>query len=404
VKDHLLFIKERLAKITAKQKVGLALAFFLIFGLLIVIGSKKTREIERGQPVAVKEELPGGIFAPVLRFLGVNQPEKEPVALTLTPPLTPTPSFPSVMEKTLNYIQSQYRKDGFYDYYPDYERVCPPNKRKEECPFKGVQMFETTNAWTALAYLAAYKIEKKAEYLDYAKRDLDFLADYCQIDLKRCFWVLPQFAEAYEITGELRYLFFLKDVGEALLINSDPNPMLKNIEARELALISEVTGEKRFSDEAEKRFVEAKAITPTGQFYYSFSAVNGEKTSVYSNTCWNVLAGVQLYQKPDKERELERIESFLKTINIPQVFNAYTHPVGIQPCIESYFLLGTLRGKEFYRGKARELLSLFIDRFWAVDSVQPERGAVWYSQKKNRKETDPKVLTDNCYLVYLLSK
>jgi len=305
---------------------------------------------------------------------------------TLLPP--PTPSYPAVLEKTLNYIQSQYRTDGYYDYYPDYEKFCPPEKNKEECPFGGAQMFETTNAWTALAYLAAYKVEKKPEYLDYAKRDLDRLMEYCQKDPRECLWVLVQFVEAYKVTGEQRYLSFLKDEGEVLLTFSDLNAMLKGIEVRELALIGELTGEERFFSEAETRLTEARALTTTSKFLFYTVNPSNERTYVYPHTCWNILAGIELYKRPGKEKGLGEIEDFLEKIRMTKTFGGFLSPPDIQPCIEGKFILDG--------GEGKQLLDLFIDRFW--------QEAVFPYQKEQRKEIEMKVLTDSCYLVHLLGK
>lgn len=411
-------MKERFKNLGKRQKVAMIAVFllFLIAFLTILLSPKKPisqKTPQTSSPLPILNQFSSSVFGPVLRLV-----KRENTQVKLVPSLQPSvpassPSVPSpttvpyniVLDKTLNFIKSLYRPDGYYNYYPDYERICPPDKKKEECPFSGVQMFETTNAWTALAYLAAFKMDPKPEYLKQVTRDLDKLTEYCQKDMKNCLWVLVQFAEAYKVTKDPQYLSLLKLTGEVLLTTSDDNAMLKNIEARELAIIGEITGDERYIKEAEKRFVEAKNLKPEKQFYLVIDE-NAKDGYLTLSSCWHALAGSQLYSRKGKEKELGNIETFLDKINPEGNFEAYISPITIQPCIESYFILASAKNNKLYKDKAKKLTDSFIQQFWGESNGYSGQGVVFPYQKKHRAQRNTvelAVVTDSCYLIHLLS-
>lgn len=417
--DFLDNIKRWFSNLSKPRKIvlinGLFFVFFLLVYLFLFIPSAKKDQVEPLVTSDEKKSFVGRLIYNFSQGLGLTTPDKSqaPITTVSQPSVTPVSSAVNLEDKTeikkitdqiLDFIKSQYRQDGFYNYYPNYDTACPSTIDKSDCPLNGAQMFETTNAWTALAYLSTWKIEGKEEYLEQAERDLDKLIEFCQEDLKNCQWVLFQFAEMWRITQDSKYLNILKDVGELLLINSDENPMLKNIEVRELALLGEILGEERFYQEAQRRIAVANEATKQGPHYYSYWDENKQKQYVYAATCWNVLAQVELNKRPERETELENTETLINNLRLAQNMDVFIFPADIQPCLEAYFILSTIEGKEAYQKTARKLTEMFISSFWGNDPNKGGRKIVFLNQFTKEKDPLMTVLSDNSYLIYLLSQ
>ena len=150
--------------------------------------------------------------------------------------------YDSVISEGIKYIDMQKRSDNFYEYLAHFDDQCSVKDGVRDCPFSGSRMFETTNAWTALAHFSAYKALGDNKALENSSNDLSKLMDWCAIDPTNCNWVLAQPSIIYQHTKEPILLEFLKKQANSLL-SSKPSSdaMLVAIESRELSLLYQIS-------------------------------------------------------------------------------------------------------------------------------------------------------------------
>jgi len=311
-----------------------------------------------------------------------------------------------ILNKSLNYIQSQYRPDGYYNYIS--HELCQVVSGQKKCPFGGQNMFPTTNAWTALAYLGAYDILNDQYYLSLAKRDLEKLMDHCQNQPKECLYVLVQFAKFYQITKDTKYLSFLKNEGTVLLSVSDPDPMLKDIEIRELLILHKLTKNQSYLNEAKKRLKESDDSWLQRSILYYRVSKEGKKVPIPKTVCWNTLAKLQLYEILKQDSYLQEVKETLNNSQLTTLFSLFEHPYQAEPCIETYFQLANLTGNQGFGQTARQLLNQFTENFWDEKNkklIFGENGIAYITKSlpdvpKNKKMV---ILSDTGYFIYLLS-
>lgn len=300
--------------------------------------------------------------------------------------------YKEIIKEAITYVESQRRPDGFYDYIARYDEQCTLKDGKKTCPFGGTRMFETTNSWTALAHFAAYKALGDKSELQKANRDLTKLTDWCSLDPKKCLWVLAQPAIIYQDTKDPKILDFLKSQGE-VLFSSIPstNTMLVAIESRELALLYEIFQDTKYLNASNNRLALASRGLNDQQNIYGSSPLKFAESS-----CWISLANGQLSTATKNEKEKSNTLAFLDNGKILQNFNNFYNPVQIQPCIETYFQIGS-------NTEAKNLLEKFIVGFYdggETKLIYGEGGTVF--QQNSRLKMI--VLTDSAYTVFLLSK
>lgn len=387
--------KEKWQQFNKKQKITVFLTFCLILiGWAFFFG--RPRQVpEQPQPPSFKQK----VIENILQFFGKKPIFEKPQVLP-----TPSPTFPSfeqIMKENLDYIESQYRTDGFYNYLAHYNQQCEQKEGETVCPFEGKEMFETTNAWTALAFLGGYQALNQEKYLNLLKRDLDKLISFCQGKPEECLWVLAQVAKVYETTSDSRYLEFLKTEGELLLVHSNPKPLLLDIETRELALLYGLTGDNRYLEEAKKRLKLSQETFSQRELLYQV-----DQFSFSQKACWQTLAKVELSKQSGETGYFQEVKDFLVKAKININFSQFPHPIEIQPCIETYFELAKVSGEQEYYQEGKMLLKRFVEVFWdskEVALIYGEGGTIFnpypdrlhYSQKYV-------ILTDSAYSAYLL--
>ncbi len=287
-----------------------------------------------------------------------------------------------------DYVLSQRRDDGYYNYLAYYKEQCVG----EKCPFNGIDMFKTTNAWTALALFSASQILEDSSLLSQAKTDLNKLEEFCAIDRKECNWVLAQPAIIYQTTQDPELLEFLRLQGETLLSSApSDNTMLVAIEARELALLYEIFQDTRYIVAAQNRlFLASRGLENNVDLY-------SENTTRFAQaSCWVSLANTQYATITNNNQEKLNSKVFLENGKINEYFKNFNSPIEIQPCIESYVLLGEAP-------IAKDLLTKFIEKFYDGEKrklIYGEGGTAY----QPGSELEWIVLTDSSYTEFLLSK
>ena len=402
-------LKEKIKNLPKRKKVLLVVAFITILIALIFVFSQRTgdrkEEFVQKPPSSeqASQSITKGFFSKIAQFFGREEKIESQPLDKITPSPLPTPAMPTIKE-ILDYIESQHRDDGFYNYLSHYDEQCKQKEGETVCPFEGEKMFPTTNAWTALAYLSGYQALGNPEYLNLAKRDMDKLIAYCQNNPEECLWVLVQAARLYEISADSRYLDFLKMEGEILLTTSDPYPLLLDIETRQLAMLFGITNDKRYLEEAKRRLVLSENNFGQREVLYK----TGEDFPFPQKACWQMLAKLEISKQTDDKTYLEEVKNFLAkaNLNIMANFISFPHPIEIQPCIETYFELAKISGEKKYYQEGKFLFEKFIKTFWdgkETKLIYGEAGTIFNPYPDRRHYSQKHViLTDSAYSAYLL--
>lgn len=304
----------------------------------------------------------------------------------------------------VKYIESQRRQDGFYNYVAHYDEQCTITGGVKKCPFEGQQMFQTTNAWTALAHYAAFKVTGDSAELDKSNRDLTKLMDWCAKDSSQCLWVLAQPAIIYQDTKDQKILTFLKKESE-ILVNSAPsdNLMLVGIEARELGIIGGITKDQAIIEKAKQRVAVASNMLSKQKDMY-----RNAKISFGTSSCWVALANTSLLSRNDIQ-SIANNRKFLDNGKIGDHLSELFNPIQIHPCIESYISLYEISGSIGDLTTAKLLLSKFREEFYdgpAQKLAYGEGATMLYPKSYNgtgglKKFSD---LTDTSYTAFLTYK
>jgi len=300
-----------------------------------------------------------------------------------------------IIKEIMRYINLQKRSDGYYDYVAHYEDQCRIEGDAEVCPFGGENVFPVDNAWVVLAKLSAYDATGDSSYLAEANEDMRVLKDFCKEDPSQCLWVVRQMVSYYKETGDSEVKELLQVFGNQLLATSRQRPMLLEIEARELALLSEIFFDVGYLKEARKRLELAEKNPEESQLVYSN---NG--TEVYRDSCWYLVASLDMYSASGKESYLQDVRDFLKSSELREKFQEFPDMPSLQPCVESYQQLYDITKKGEYKETSQSIISYILETHW--DSQYNKR---FYGEGmiSNIADSTMNVLTDSAYMVYLLS-
>lgn len=305
-----------------------------------------------------------------------------------------------IQKESIDYVKSQKRSDGAYEYISHYEEIC---KVGADCVYKDARSYMTTNAWTALAYLGKYLSGKDRSYLTLSIEDILKLKSSCEKGEVQCSWVLAQPLKVYEVEPNLDVLAFLKSEGSKLLTTSNPdNLMLLSIEVRELALLYKLTGDNRFLTEAYKRLDLATDRLPKQRMLYQNTS-----GALARYGCWYALGAVEVAKAVYNIDLINKVGLLLENADLASNMNDVNTALQVQPCIESYFSLQQISKDSKYREKATVLLEKFMDRFYDGKDRQllfGEGGTVMIAIDAVESPSDNIVnLTDSSYTIYLLS-
>lgn len=306
-----------------------------------------------------------------------------------------------ITEEIINYIRSQRRSDGYYNYISHFDELCPQSVSEEACPFGKNNMFETTNAWGAIGFFSASKILGDKSLLTESLFDLKKLETYCRKDRSQCNRVLIQPALIYSETKDSELLKFLDLQSTALLSAQPPkNPMLSSIEARSSLYLNTIKSNPLHLTSAKTRLDSASKELQQIQQNIYFSS----DTPFRLGSCWLALGSIEYAKQTDKN--FANIGAFLNNGKISENFSQIMVPSEIQPCIESYIMLYKSTNDISYLDKAKQLMELFIDAFYdgqKSKKIYGEGGTKFANAGVDERTKGIVTLTDSAYTLYLLS-
>lgn len=308
-----------------------------------------------------------------------------------------------IAQEMLDYIQTQYRSDGYYNYLSHFEDSCDITD-PVKCTQSLDKSYPTSNAWAALAYLGGYQILGEQKYLSLATRDILKVKDYCTNNPQNCLWVIWQIEKVYEINKDPQILELLNTLGPVLL-SSGPNDnlMLLATEVRELAGLYKITGDQRYLDEATNRLSLAKSS------FNKEHAIYQKMENQFTNyACWFTTGSLELAKITNDDKETADVRIFITQADIPNNYFYFQYPLQFQPCLETYYMLYDKNGLKKYYDNFTSLTELFLDA--AFDSAQNKHlygeGGIIFNlmpQPQGQESQNLVNITDTSYMVYLLS-
>ncbi len=303
------------------------------------------------------------------------------------------------------FVDALKRPDGFYNYVYDYDAQCVEENGAKTCPFGGVDMFETTNTWAALANFAAYEISGDQKYLNQSVADLQKLNEYCAKDREQCLWVLVQPSLIYGETKNPEILAFLR--AQAPVLKSSPlsqnNLMLAAIQVRSMFMIGELLNDASLISLGQTKLPElSQRLIREPNLYTEPNPLPQDEKIFGQYTCWVALAN--LYN-PDAN--FADIQAFLDNGQITENFEYFNNPIDIQPCIEAYFVLSEKTGNTALKDYAVSLQVLannaFFDGRGDMKKVYGNGGYLINKVGNDPQRPGLMVLTDAAYAAYLQS-
>jgi len=328
----------------------------------------------------------------------------------------------NVSLSVLPFIESMKRSDGSFFYH----RVCEEGKCTT---LRNVQPQE--GAWAVISYAALYNATKNPLYLNKMKAEMEDLFKYCPPDDVDCSVIGVQASKAYELTGDKRYLDYIRDLNSA---NMYENTMLNGILAREMALGYKygIAGDNRADTLNLLMFTEIELNNKEDTVY---TTPNGFELKKHA--CWVQAAWLEFYKAlekdkgqnitntlaPDQPIPVDRLRSEMisssKTFFDGVDFSSVdTNDINffkiiltdIDPCIESLIMLHEATGEEKYLSDAVFLGERMLNQYW--DSQYSPRfdgdnSFIIQGCRNDLNQTtcydNTKLVTENGYAVYLFS-
>lgn len=343
------------------------------------------------------------IITGVLFLLRVNKDGQIESKQSSITPIIDSEFVKSSAKEIAEYINSQRRDDGFYNYLAHPDDSCFIEDGNRKCLFDSKNMFETTNAWTALGYFAAYEILGDKKYLESAKVDLRKLDEWCEKDRVKCSWVLVQPAIIYESTKDTEIRDFLTKQTEVLIkLPPTSNSMLSAVEARTLFKLAKILDKKELVTEGIKRLEYA-----TNNLYAKENYLVKGADGFSAASCWIALAGSENLMDGSglNKKSIQNINLFMDNARIDVNFDKINASVFLQPCIETYYRLGIVSKDNVNKIKGDLLFKMFLDKYYdsAVSKKIYGEGGILSYWRPSEKIKGQITMTDTSYSLYLLS-
>lgn len=344
------------------------------------------------------------IIISLLLFLWISGIKKEeaPKSTTKSNPIIDREYIKNSAREIVDYINSQRRPDGYYEYMAHYDENCTIKNGAKKCPFDSTRMFETTNAWAALGNFAAYKILGDQKYLDQSFKDLKKLEEWCKKDRSKCSWVLMQPSIIFDDTKSEDLKKFLNLQSEVLMAQRpSKNSMLAAIEARELFKLANMFPNKNLAIEAKERLSFSMK-----NIYMDENYIVKDVPGFSSSTCWISLAYIENILVENDNNKINNVIAFLDNAKLDENFNKIKSALFIQPCIESYFLINKYLNKdESYNVKAEILFKMFLESYFdsRLNRKIYGEGGTLSEIRTGFADHGMVNLTDSSYTLYLIS-
>jgi uncharacterized protein YyaL (SSP411 family) len=345
----------------------------------------------------------GGLIAGYYHFVGPIVPVKDGTQPAVQPPAEMKNAVHlDAAKKIQEFIDTRRTDDGYYKYSYNCE-----NGLETDCHLDLV--YGSTNAWTSLSNLRLYQATGNQVYLEKSKRDADAVIDWCKVQPKdgnSCLWILVQISELYDETGDAKYKDFLLEKGRMLMdVINDKNPevvwqrnstMMTGIEARELAMIYKINGDRKYIDEAKIRIEEAYFGTPDNYPLYQFNGNN-----YLENSCWPELANMEIYEATGDRASLAQALDLLDTFEPATNVFYMNFLTNLQSCNELYLKAYKATGEKKYMDGAAKMADFVLEDRWDTPEHKLVSGSgSILSDDYSKVDT----LTDAAYMVSLLSQ
>lgn len=296
-----------------------------------------------------------------------------------------------VSSEISSFIETQRNEDGFYNSSSN----CPYDAAG--CPMS--DFIPQLNMWTSLAYLSEYQRTGDSSFLDKSKNDADLFIDWCNesdSNSQQCPWTLVQMNYLYEETRDDKYKDFILSQSEHIEQDIVADPMLMGIEAREFAIVHELTGSQDSLDTSLRKMSNANDLLDNGFIGYA-----ADGFFYHPFDCWTQLANVELYRSTGDQSYLEEAEVFVSDAKMRLNHIFLSEMTDIQPCIDLHLQLYDETGNEDYLNTAKKMSNFVLVNFWDSNEnfLKEGRGAVLHHENDQIDS-----LTDGAYMVFLMNR
>lgn len=311
---------------------------------------------------------------------------------------TMTLSGNGIATKSLNFFNEMRQSDGTYDYSMN----CTDSKG---C-IDNQDYYQQTGAWPMLAYAGLYESAGNQQYLQQLNTEANNLMNSCNGTESSCTLVLVQMIEAYKLTKNPQYFSFITSLGNILLSdNSRTDVMSAGIEAREFALLYELTKNQTYLNEAYARLAKSKAAWNVSVDEVNQPALKTPTYTLYRFACWTELAESEIARVNQDTQAQQNVISFLDSANITTQFRRMRQLTAIQPCIETFQNIYQLTGDSKYLDQAKTSMQYIVTYRWdpniqIAKKYNGDGGYLIDLYNGNNLKT----VTDAGYMIYLLSK
>jgi len=303
-----------------------------------------------------------------------------------------------IAKSSLNFLSDMKRSDGRYDYSTNCNDTSGCTKTGE--------VYTQSGAWAVLAYSSLYKATGNQQYLQKMSSEADDLISACNGKEDECMWVLVQMIRAYQTSQNPDYLAFVKNLGDRLLAHDDEKDvMLSGIEAREFALIYELTGEQKYLTAARARLEKSKAAWDTAVDEYNVPVYSSGSFTMYRFACWTEVAEAEIARVANDGQSRANVISFLNSANIGVNYKNIDQLTALQPCVDTLLTTYKLTGDSQYLDGAKAAAQYIITYRWdspqSIAKKYNGDGAFLFELYTGE---NTKTVTETGYMIHLLSQ
>jgi lantibiotic modifying enzyme len=303
-----------------------------------------------------------------------------------------------IAESSLKFLNNMKRSDGRYNYSANCFDASG-------CTKTGA-VYTQSGAWVVLVYSSLYKATGNQQYLQKMSSEADDLIKSCDGNEDECMWVLVQMIKAYQTSQNPDYLAFVKNLGDRLLTNNEnKNIMMGGIEAREFALLYELTGEQKYLNEARVRLEKSKAAWKETPEDNNLVVYSDGQFNLYRFACWTELGEAEIARVANDNQALANVINFVSSAKLDQNYRNLEILTAIHPCTETLLSLYKQTADKQYYDQAKTLMQYVVTYRWdsplSIATKYNGDGAYLFDPYTG---DNLKTVTDTGYMIYLLSQ
>jgi uncharacterized protein YyaL (SSP411 family) len=303
-----------------------------------------------------------------------------------------------IAKSSLKFLNDMKRSDGRYDYSTNCNDTSGCTKTGE--------VYTQSGAWAVLAYAGLYDATGDQQYLQKMESEAGDLISACNGKEDECMWVLVQMINAYKTSHNPDYLAFVKNLGDRLLSNNEnKDAMMSGIEAREFAMLYELTNDQKYLDAARARLEKSKAAWDTAVDEYNVPVYSSGSFTMYRFACWTEVGEVEIARVANDSQARANVANFFNSADIENNFRTIDQLSALQPCADGLLKLYAQSGEQKYYDQAKAIMQYIITYRW--DSPQSiakkyNGDGAFLFELYNGENT--KTVTETGYMIFLLSQ